>query len=273
MNALRDLFAWAVPAWPGALIDHTWVTTYDNRKTPYSKVSEVAKAGEFYWYCWGSFDKTGGSPGIPNGYLGKQSGDLGLARCLVQANVTCQESPPARGTIFIYGLNGVCHQLANQALYATRNGHETPLTVSKSNGYWLSLYIYGTYGWDTVSWGNKLASCGAIHNTIVVAEPTTMDEFEERARKMFGGRDEAELLRRFLALRAEISHSVSQKWPGSTPPSAEALNARNRDLFEQAARLLGRKKFKRFFGFEHDQKKIDLVDPRMLKAFRPPVKD
>lgn len=269
MNAVTELFAWAVPAWFEALIDHTWVTTYDNRKTPYPDVSEVADAGQFYWYCWGSFDKKGGSPGIPKGFLGKQSGNLGLAKCLVQANVTCQESAAARGTIFIYGVNGVCHQLANQALYATGTGRKKPLTVSKSRGYWLSLHVYGTYGWDTVSWGNKLASCGAIDATTVVAGPTPMtDEFEERARKMFG-RDDPKLLANFLALRAEISHSVSQKWPGSTPPSAEALNARNRALFEQAAILLGRERFKRFFGFEPDQK-IDLVDPRMLEAFRPP---
>jgi hypothetical protein len=271
MNAVTELFAWAVPAWIGALVDHTWVTTYDNRKTPYPDVSKVANAGQFYWYCWGSFDVTGGSPGIPKGYLGKQSGDLGLAKCLVQANVDCQTSAAARGTIFIYGVNGVCHQLANQALYATGTGRKKPLTVSKSNGYWLSLYVYGTYGWDTVSWANKLASCGAISPTIVVAGPTTMpnlaDEFEERAREMFG--DDPKLLDRFLALRAEINDSVLRKWPGSTPPSAETLNARNQALFEQAAILLGRERFRQFFGFEPDQK-IDLVDPRMLEAFRPP---
>jgi hypothetical protein len=46
------LFAWAVPVWPGALVDHTWVTTYDNRQT-----AQVAQAGEHYWYCWGSFQR------------------------------------------------------------------------------------------------------------------------------------------------------------------------------------------------------------------------
>ena len=63
---------------------------------------------------------------------------------------------------------------------------------------------------------------------------------------MFG--DDPKLLARFLALRAEINHFVSQKWAGSTPPSAEALNARNQALFEQAAILLGPRRFTQFFG-------------------------
>jgi len=269
MGPVTELFAWAVPVWNDAPVDHTWVTTYDNRKTVYPDVSAVAKAGQFYWYCWGAFHSQGGSPGIPKGYLGKQSGDLGLAKCLVQANVDCQTSAAARGTIFIYGVNGVCHQLANQVLYATGTGRKKPLTVSKSRGYWLSSLVYGTYGSDTVSWANKLASCGAISPTIADAGATTVpklaDEFEERAREMFG--DDPKLLARFLALRVEINHFVSQKWPGTTPPSAEALNARNQALFEQAAILLGPRRFTQFFGFEPGEK-IDLVDPRMLEPFR-----
>jgi hypothetical protein len=109
------LYAWAVPAFvPESPVDHTWVTTYDNRVNVYPNVQQVAAAGEFYWYCWGSFHPSGGTPGNPKGFLGQQSGDLALARCLVQPNADSQVVPAARGTIFTYGIDGVCHQLANQ---------------------------------------------------------------------------------------------------------------------------------------------------------------
>jgi len=269
MAPVVELFAWAVPAWDDAPVDHTWVTTYDNRKTVYRDDAAVVKAGQFYWYCWGDFYKHGGSPGLPKGFLGKQSGDLGLAKCLVQPNADSLKSVAARGTILIYGVYGVCHQLANQALYATRTGRKKALTVSKSRGYWLSSLIYGTYGSDSAAWAYKLGSCGAIPTTVADAGVTTVpnlpDEFEERAHHILG--DDPKLLGRFLALRAEISHFVAQKWPGSTPPSAVALNARNQALLEQAAILLGPRRFTEFFGFEPGQK-IDLVDPRMLEPLR-----
>ena len=81
------LFAWAVPAFISELpVDHTWVTTYDNRVNAYPNVQQVAAAGQFYWYCWGSFHAAGGTPINPTGFLGQQTGDLALAQCLVQPN-------------------------------------------------------------------------------------------------------------------------------------------------------------------------------------------
>jgi hypothetical protein len=45
------LYAWAVPAFVAeSPIDHTWVTTYDNRVNVYPNVQQVAAAGAFYWY-------------------------------------------------------------------------------------------------------------------------------------------------------------------------------------------------------------------------------
>jgi hypothetical protein len=52
MATIVTLYAWAVPIVKG-LADHTWVTTYDNRKTPYGDVGAVAKAGESYWFLLG----------------------------------------------------------------------------------------------------------------------------------------------------------------------------------------------------------------------------
>lgn len=151
MAAIVKLFAWVVPVWAGAIVDHTWVTTYDNRQTVYTNDSQVAQAGEFYWYCWGSFCASGGTPDNVTGYLGEQSADLGLAQCLVKANADSRTDPAARGTIFIYGVDGVCHQLANQVLFATSVGGAAPLTVKSARGYIASAFVYGTYGLNSTA--------------------------------------------------------------------------------------------------------------------------
>lgn len=44
------LYAWTVPAFTsGSPVDHTWVTTYDNRVTPYPNDAAVAAAHQSYW--------------------------------------------------------------------------------------------------------------------------------------------------------------------------------------------------------------------------------
>lgn len=271
MAPVVTLYAWAAPI-VEELADHTWVTTYDNRRTQYPDDAAVAKAGESYWYCWGSFQPKGGTPDIPGGFLGEQSGDLGVARCLVKPNADSRTDAAARGTIFVYGVSGVCHQLANQVLYATRAGGRTPLTVKnagKTGGYWFSTFIYGTYGVDTVAWTNKLGSCGALSSEEIASGAMTLpglpDDFETRAREVLG--DDPKLAE-LLALRAEINRFVAQKQPGLTPPSAATLNARNRDLLSQARKLLDDdRKFTAIFGFAPGQE-VDLVDPRMQQGQR-----
>jgi hypothetical protein len=43
------LYAWAFPAFvTGSPVDHTWVTTYDNRVHAYPNEQQVATAGESY---------------------------------------------------------------------------------------------------------------------------------------------------------------------------------------------------------------------------------
>lgn len=262
------LYAWAVPAFAtNSPVDHTWVTTYDNRVTPYADVKQVAAAGEFYWYCWGSFHAVGGTPNDLSGFLGQQSGDLALAQCLVQANADSRTVPAARGTIFTYGLDGVCHQLANQVLYSTRAGNASPLTVSRARGYMASVFIYGTYGLQQSAWWNQIAKCGgqppgeslmaATAEGAPVSGPP--DDFEAHAREVLKT-DDPKLLSDLLALRADVQRFSAQRWPGVTPPDADALNARNRHMLDQAAKLLGPQRFEAIFGFPPDQK-IDLVDP------------
>jgi hypothetical protein len=263
------LYAWAVPVAVLPLVDHTWVTTYDNRVTVYPGVQQVVAAGAFYWYCWGSFNPSGGTPNNPTGFLGQQSGDLALAQCLVQANADSQTVPAARGTIFTYGVDGVCHQLANQVLYSTGVGGAAPLTVRNARGYMASVFIYGDYGLQRAAWWNQIARCGGQPiqppggPAMVAAQgnpvPEPPDDFEAHARQVLKS-DPPNLLSDLLALRADVQRFTAQRWPGVTAPDADVLNARNRHMLDQAAKLLGPQRFKAIFGFPPDQK-IDLVDP------------
>jgi hypothetical protein len=266
------LYAWAVPAFAtGSPVDHTWVTTYDNRADPYPNDTAVVTAGQFYWYCWGGFHSQGGTPVNLDGFLARGPGDLALARCLVTANADPQIVSAARGTIFTYGVDGVCHQLANQVLYATGAGGAAPFTVVNARGYMASTFIYGTYGLQHAAWSNKIASCGGPGAEVASAMgggivPSLPDDFEARARQVLEHED-PKLLSDLLALRADTQRFTAQRWPGSSPPSAEALNARNQHLLDQAAQLLGSDKFKEIFGFSPDEK-IQLVDPTVTEQGR-----
>ena len=96
MSSTRPLFAWANPAFfAGSAWDHTWVTTYDNRTSPYATIGAVTSAGEEYWYCWGSFTCARQyvySSGRVTGFDGRGSRACALhlfAKCSVQR-------PPSR---------------------------------------------------------------------------------------------------------------------------------------------------------------------------------
>ena len=221
----------------------------------------------------------------PTGALGSQAGNLALARCLVQSNADSRSAPAARGTIYVYGVDGVCHPLANQVLYATSG---TRLTVNKARGYFFSTYLYGTYGLQHAAWASKIASCSAAIGATppagvaaggsgpaggglpaggtrgVSKMPDLGDDFEEHAREVLG-RDDPELLSKLLALKAEVQGYLGQKIPGVEPPSAETLNARNQHLLDEAARLLGPGRFEQVFGFPAGQE-INLVDPSIARG-------
>lgn len=277
MPASVTLYAWTVPAFvPGSPVDHTWATTYDNRVNAYASDAAVAAAGEYYWYCWASFHATGGIPGNPTGYLGQQSGNLAFAKCLVQPNADSRSVAAARGTIFVYGVDGVCHQLANQVLYATGSGAASPLTVKGARGYTASTFIYGTYGLQHTAWAAKIASCtgtpltaaargpGSSGGMLMAGGPDGPDDFEERAREVLGPGD-SKLLSDLLALRNDVHRFAAQRWPGTGQPASEPLNARNQQLLDEAAKLLGPEKYKSIFGVEPGEK-VNLVDPEISAA-------
>ncbi|MCZ8177832.1 MAG: hypothetical protein O9309_02305 [Rhizobium sp.] len=260
------LYAWVVPAYAdGSPVDHTWVTTYDSRVHAYPDIAAVKAAGERNWYCWGSFHPKGGAPGHADGYIGSQSGDLNLADCLVAPNLSSSGNPPAQGTIFTYGVDGVCHQLANQVLYSTGGSGSSPLTVKRARGYALSSFIYGTYGLQHTAWQKKIAACTGTRLPLNVTDGAgpmadLPDDFEQLAREALG--DRTETLSKLLSLRAQVQAFAMQTMPGFLPPDPDYLNARNQQLIDQAAALLGPDDFRKLFGIAPGEK-VNLVDPKI----------
>jgi len=274
MSNSKVLYAWAVPVGYSRFspVDHTWVTTYDSRSIQYPDIASVITAGELYWYCWGDFHVKGGTPINPTGFLGSQLGGVNFASCLVKPNEDCSVSSAARGAVYDYGVNGVCHQLANQVLFATSIGGQLPLTVKNARGYFASTFVYGVYGTQSTAFLNKIATCQPSHPAVgakgraMTKALGFVDDFEERARSVLGAED-AELLNKLLSLKGEVQNFVSTPFPGFAPPDADALNARNQHLLDQAAILLGPDKFKRIFGFAPEEK-IDLVDEEIMRKFK-----
>lgn len=261
---MTTLFAWVTPAFSsGSPVDHTWVTDYDNRAHPYPDISAVKAAGASNWYCWGSFHGTGGTPGHADGFLASATGDMAISKCLVRTNADSRKVAAARGTIFAYGVDGVCHQLANQVLYSTAGGGK-PLTVTGARGYAVSTFLYGTYGLQSAAWLAKLQSCTGVDR--LTLQPMNAesgmdplpDDFEAHAAEVLS--DRPKLLARLLALRSEVNAFVARETPGVIPPDAALLNARNQHLLAQAAALLGPELFTEVFGLEPGEP-IDVVDP------------
>lgn len=254
------LYAWANPV-SGTVWDHTWVTTYDNRSNDYKTIGKVIAAGLDYWFCWGDYHPSGSTPDHPNGFLGAMTGDLGIARCLCQSNAPSKTHTPTCGTIFVYGVDGVCHQLANQVLWATKGLVAGPLTVSNARGYHISSFFFGTYGNQTAAWNAKKSSCAPA----IPVRMNSDDEFEFHARQVLSGAKGVEKLQALLDLRAEAlagTKEFGKRSRTNTPPTAEELNNTYNSFLERARKLLG-PDFKAVFGPEA-RAKADIVDPSMM---------
>lgn len=263
---MTTFYAWVVPAYvSGSPVDHTWVTRYDNRTNTYPDIAAVIKAGQSNWYCWGSFHPKGGAPTHPDGFIGSQAGNGNLASCLVEPNLPSSGNRPAQGTIYTYGVDGVCHQLANQVLYATGGPGVAPLTVKAARGYALSSFIYGTYGLQQADWQQKIAACTGVKPLVSIAGGAGAmadlpDDFEQLAREALG--DKPEVLGKLMNLRGQVQTFSMQATPGFLPPQPDYLNARNQHLIDQAAALLGPDDFRKIFGVEPGEK-VNLVDPNV----------
>lgn len=268
------LYAWATPAFvSGAPVDHTWVTDYDNRTNAPSSIGAVVAGGAHYWYCWGSFHATGATPSAPDGLLTSKAGSLAMAICLVQPNADSRLVAGARGTIFSYGVDGVCHQLANQVLYACG----AAVKVAAARGYAFSSTIYGDYGLQAQAWAAKIAACSppskpsssassGVHVSSNMRGASGMtDSFEELARAALA--DDPERLTKLLALRAGMQDGARTMIARREAVDAAALNARNQVVFDEIGRLLTREQYEKLFGVPPGTK-VNLVIDETEPAIR-----
>jgi hypothetical protein len=125
---------------PLAGTDHTWVVT-----EPEQNCWPALGGGEKgNYYCksnhWSKGTYT--PPSSPHS-KGKKvctgSGEVSQATCMGKPKRTTHLKIPSSAGV-VYGINGVCHMIANRVLYHTGK------TVSGAKGYWLSCSHYGTYG-------------------------------------------------------------------------------------------------------------------------------
>jgi hypothetical protein len=270
---MATLWAWATPTpHEHSPVDHTWVTDYDNRlDEPPENIAEVIGASENYWFCWGAFHVRGESREVSEGYLGSASGSTALATCLCASNAPSASDKPTCGTIRLYGIEGVCHQLANQVLWATGSATHPPLTVGSARGYGASTFFYGTYGLQHHAWTSRKTACGKAPTTPANGNASTAmsgspspndDEFAERAATVLAKRAADNKLPALLALRRQAQEKLlgTQR---ETHISANALNEMHRFFLTRAATLLNDAEFADIFNVaKSDIPNVELVDPR-----------
>ena len=259
------LYAWACPAvFSSSPVDHTWVTAFDNRTDRYAKIEDVVASGAEYWFCWGVYHGEGQSGVHAAGLLGVQTGDPSQARCVARPNAVSKDEPDARGTVLLYGIHGVCHQIANQVLFATRTTGK-PLTVRRARGYWLSDFFWKTYGTNSRTWRERAGTCGLGGGKGAVGmipEGAVSDLFAQRAAALLS--DDPAKLSGLIGLCQEGRAEKTSK-ALVAPPSAGAINDRNWEIQQEAAAILGETRFRQVFELNPDQY-VELVDETMYAA-------
>ena len=131
------LYSWGNPLSFAKFLDHTWVTTYE--------MTPKQPDGSAYWYCWGIKHDT------YRAQLSQSDGARDLAEKISPANTPALPSGQSHdqpsdtsGAIVYYGLDGVCHNVANEVLAVTATTDTEPARVSEAHGYPLSTFLFGT---------------------------------------------------------------------------------------------------------------------------------
>jgi hypothetical protein len=250
-------------------MDHTWVTDYDNRTTLHRDIHSVKANGAHYWTCWGKFRPLGRSTDLVDGFIGAASGLLPLAKCLCKANAYSKPDLAARGTIFDYGFDGVCHQLANQVLWATQAPNGSPLMVQRARGYRLSSGVYGDYGIDQRAWQLRIQGCAIVNQIpdpqwgVAMRLANAPDTFEQHATGVLDEEKADALLRLRQQHQAKLAELKASVRRGETMPSASILNSLNNEFLRRAAALLGPTDFEEVFGIPAGEV-VSLVDPELM---------
>lgn len=270
---MATLFAWATPLQGiESPVDHTWVTDYDNRApgAP-TDIAAVVKAAGNYWYCWGEFHAHSDSTEF-HGYLGSEPASAAVTRCICTSNAQTAPDQPTSGTVRAYGIDGVCHQLANQLLWATGSHSQPPLTVASARGYGASIFFYGTYGLQHDAWAARHAACSKMppqrmHDDGVVRSGSpsgTDDAFAEKATAVLSRRVADNKLPALLVLRRQAQEKLLAA-AAQKRVTARALNEIHRFFLGRATTLLDEATFAEIFDLRvADIARLDLVDPHVF---------
>jgi hypothetical protein len=260
------LYAWVSPAFmpPGiwAPVEHTWVTSYNCRLTPYPNIDAVKNAGASYWYCLGDFH-----PHPNKAHIVYCPNTLGMEQCLVGSN-----DPQSAGTIAHYGIDGVCHQLANQILFANSTQH-TWQTVQRAQGYLTSSAIYGTYGRREYEWMQRRLACQVTVNyrpslSILVVRASRILKLPRSHAVV----QELETLRQGLLKQIDIVGYRPRRLKESAKMRVKEINAHINSFLKESACILAQQHekyipevaFQQIFGIApHEQ--IYLVDPHLFR--------
>ena len=254
----NTLYAWVHPLAIDPSLDHTWVTNY--APPPFYDNPSDLPAGALYWYCWGEYHPAGEGGTGPNqpGGIGDADGDVTISSCICAPNDT-----NAHGSIFVYGIDGVCHQLANQVLFSTTG----PLTVKNARGYSISSYFYGTYGANTSAWIALVQSCMGAAASLPGGEGVMPDDFDDHITEVLGA-DFDDVKRASLReLRENFrteAQALKSQLPDMTVPDLSAqLNRLVNEHLAQAVEILGQDDYEKLFGTEAGRS-VTLVDPTMV---------
>lgn len=235
-------------------MDHTWVTTYN---APFS----CPDPPHDYWYCWGDCWPAGNNTTAR--LLGSRGGDLPLAHCLVTPNDRL-----ATGSVN-YGRDGVCHQIANQVLYATG---QNPLTVIGARFYGITLAAFGPYGekLNQAGWNASLHRCRRPATIVPVAEhdDTTDDEvtrlFEDRLGSDYDPTIKAAwaVAQRELTEKQMILFERARTGELSGSEFAEKLNALLNDFVVRVSMIAGEEVCARLLDVVPGEP-IRIIDPKL----------
>ncbi len=278
-NPTPTLYAWADPIAGGGqmrLADHTWVTTFD--------APSACPPPADYWYSWGGCHSTG--PLASAQPLAHGPADLGVALCICQPDVEDYRfvpDDPAHGGIDFYGISGVCHQLSNRILFASAGPGREPLTVENAHGYFVSRFLFGTYGTNVSEWAARKARCLAppptaaaapgtpVAMAMAVAPAQTLDaDLAAMLRERLGpdvSRSKVEAIR---SLRASLQTRKAlldrELLSGRRAPRdfAVEVNALLNQTLQQAAQILGPSDYRKLFAISPEER-IGVVDPAVAE--------
>lgn len=255
------LYAWVSPAfikW-GSPLDHTWVTSYDARLTSYPTIDAVTSAGECYWYCWGDFHSRGRLPDPIASCLNTS----GAEKCLVSPTVN-----NGHGTVLWYGIDGVCHQVSNQVLYAEdTSGGGKPTIVSRARGYKLSSALFGTYGRREAEWIDRRIACGVAPRSAYEGRRGLVSILTRRAVSALSLAQDDRAIRRLEDRRRELLADIDtigfeRRRPNETRENrADKINLRIEEFLRSTSRSIRESAFQQIFGMG-PRERAYLVDPK-----------